>query len=138
MSAPHLPEVLVEIEEAIGPGPTAILVAARGGTEFFVPSRKSLKASHWLVELLGEDAAQRLSDHFEIHRPLLSKDDHGRGSGARVQLPLARALRRQYARQVVRDMSLNHKSLNQIALTLGVTTRQVSIFRKELRTLGEL
>jgi|SRR6478672_2635740 len=66
-----LPESLQDIYSIIGLDSTLALIAAFGGTKFYVSAKPSLK----LAELVGAEVAKKISDHF---------------GGQTVQVPLAK------------------------------------------------
>lgn len=138
-----LPGALREIVEVAGRTAALALVAARGGTEVYFPSPRNLADDHWLVALVGREAAEKLCAHFVLRRPLDrdTRDDdffEHKGAGALVELPVGAGLRRAMRRTAVRDMTKAGDSASKIALALGVSSRFVTRTRSELRAAGEI
>jgi hypothetical protein len=59
-----LPELLVEIAEVAGLDAALKIAEARGGTRTHFPARAP--DGHWLVELVGREAADKLCAHFRV------------------------------------------------------------------------
>lgn len=59
-----LPELLAEIAEVAGLEAALKIAEARGGTRTHFPGRAP--DGHWLPELVGREAANKLCDHFRI------------------------------------------------------------------------
>ncbi|MDJ0826973.1 MAG: helix-turn-helix domain-containing protein [Rhodobacter sp.] len=104
-----------EIEAVIGPVATAKLLAARGGTTIWVPSRAK---GSMLAALIGEATARQMIAAF------------GQGT---LTLPLSetrgRAARRQRALALLR----NGASLTEVALNCDVHIRTVSRWKLGLK-----
>ncbi|QFR32402.1 hypothetical protein [Ancylobacter sp. TS-1] len=60
-------DVFAEIVGVIGLPAAVKLADARGGTKITIPSRVS--ASHWLVEIIGREAADQLCAHYRTLAP---------------------------------------------------------------------
>jgi hypothetical protein len=73
---PRLSGILGEIEEAAGLAVALQLASERGGREVYIPQPGSLTAEHWLVQLVGMEAAQKVAQRI---------------GGGRVELPLGPA-----------------------------------------------
>ena len=61
---------LQQIIDVVGVDAALIIIAHHGGTRLYVPLE--LKPGHWLIEILGEEAAQKLclafggAEHFDV------------------------------------------------------------------------
>jgi hypothetical protein len=100
-----------EIADVIGVEATLKLIEAAGGGDIYVPKHSPM--GHWLRELIGGQAADKLCDHFRDRR-----------RGITLEMPLGP--RRFYA--VAREKALamrGTKSVAEVALELGVTDRSV-------------
>ncbi len=108
----HLPPKLNEIAEVAGLVAAVAIAEARGGTRVHFPARAP--DGHWLVELVGREAADKLCEHFRA-RP---------AGGSEVLIPVGP--KNFYARARRRALELRGaKPVAQIALDLGVTQRVV-------------
>jgi hypothetical protein len=70
-----LPGLLGEIAEVAGLAAALAIAERVGGTRVTIPSRAA--DDHWLVKLIGRDAADKICDHMRILSP------EGREAGAR-------------------------------------------------------
>lgn len=108
----HLPPLLNEIAEVAGVVAALQIAEARGGTRVHFPARAP--DGHWLVELVGREAADKLCVHFQVDRR----------RGNRVDVPLGP--KNFYARARRQALALrDEKSVMQIALELQVSDRVV-------------
>lgn len=108
----HLPPLLNEIADVAGVVAAVAIAEARGGTRVHFPARAP--DGHWLVELVGREAADKLCAHFQI--------DARRGN--RVDVPLGPKNFYARARRLALEMR-DEKSVTEISLELGVTDRVV-------------
>ena len=101
-----------EIADVVGDEATIALIAARGGTRVHIPAR--VDDRHWLVDVMGRDAADKLCRHFRV----------GAG-GSYIELPVG--TKKIYARAREKAFALRGtKSVEAIALALGVHRRTVT------------
>ncbi len=111
-----LPLVLEEIADVAGTEAMWALVRARGGSTIFLPRR--VTARHWLAEIVGLEAANRICAHFRSNHQ------------SRVEVPLAQATQKaERWREELRQPG----SLSQRALRMGVTERTVRNWRRRMR-----
>lgn len=75
--ASSLPAVLAEIAEVAGIEAAWALARTQGGVPIYIPAEA--EAGHWLTELVGREAAEKICRHFRVGN-----------SGARILIPLAR------------------------------------------------
>lgn len=109
------------LRQICGDGPTMQLLSAKGGTRIYVPGR--LTDDHWLIGLVGLEAAQALVKH-------LTSD----GNGCKVELPLGQHGQfGQYRRRLVAAVA-EGASDNDVARRVGVTGRTVRRERQRQRT----
>ncbi|ARE40893.1 phage-related hypothetical protein [Rhodovulum sp. P5] len=105
MTAPHLPDSLIDVAETLGLRVALRLMQEFGGRDLRIP--KSARPGHPLVKALGEEDAARLC-HFlgdaVIYIP------HGRAQGRR---------------RSVDEMSAAGRTRGEIARALGLSERHV-------------
>lgn len=77
MTASSLPTVLAEIAAVAGQEAAWALARAHGGVTVYIPHRA--KNGHWLTELVGFDAADKICQHYRVG-----------DSGIRLLIPLAK------------------------------------------------
>lgn len=111
---------LSRIREVAGDAAAVALVAARGGTEVWIPQRPDESCD--LVRIVGAAAARAIADAF--------------GSGP-LRVPTGRGLAhgRRIDPQAVATLTAAGASLNGIARRLHCTARQVSNIRRRLAGL---
>jgi DNA-binding CsgD family transcriptional regulator len=121
-----LPGLLGEIAEVTDIGVAMAIAEQVGGTRVTIPARAP--DGHWLVELVGRDAANKICDHFRT----LSPED--RETGARhVIIPrgpagcLAKAQRR-----LVKELEAG-TSAREAARRAGLSERSAWRMRARLR-----
>ena len=95
-----------ELEELLGPEGLAALSAARGGRRAYVP--RAPRDSHWLVEALGRERADRLAWRF---------------GGDRIDIPSRPPPEARNAR--IRELRALGRPLSAIAAEAGISERQV-------------
>lgn len=83
MSYSWLPPLLAEIAGVVGLDAALRLAEKKGGGRITVPARAP--DGHWLVELLGREAADKLCDHYREVGP------EGVGRGRNLDLPVGPA-----------------------------------------------
>ncbi len=71
------PNVMSEIAEVAGLPAAWEIVRAMGGREVYIPA--SVAGDHWLVELVGIAAAEKICSHYAVN-----------GSGHRLLIPMAK------------------------------------------------
>lgn len=121
-----LPEVLAEIAEVAGEAAALALASAKGGTRVYIPAR--LDTDHWLVEVAGLAAAQKICKHFAV--------DHVRGQDIEIPLYVGgtfRQLLRKVAQRIHELDQDDDASETSIARTLGVSGRTVRRHRARHR-----
>ena len=120
MARPELPAVIAEIAEIAGPEAAWALARAKGGTRVFIPAEA--KADHWLVELVGIEAARRICAHYRI------MSGNSRMNGVWLLIPMAAAARSAERWTEALSQGL---SIAETALRMGVHERTVSRRRAE-------
>ena len=127
---------LAELESVIGADATLSLIEAKGGTNIFIPA--TITPDHWLVDLLGSDAATKLCQYFAIGS-LNSHGDTVGLRGGRYTIPNGKGrAHRLRQRQAVLTASLAGRTVTEIALHLGIHIRNVKRWRAKLRAEGLL
>ena len=118
--AAPLPQVLADIARIAGEEAARRVAGAVGGTRVYIPPVPG--PDHWLSQLVGEQAARKIADHFTAG--LL---------GARVDIPLGDAgfIASQQAK--IDAMILAGRSERDIALACGYTGRTVRRRRARLK-----
>lgn len=110
-----LPSVLQEIADVAGVEAAWALARAKGGREIFLP--KTVPARHWLVEIVGLEAAQKICSHFRGNHQM------------RVLVPMGKQpTAQQWAAALAAGMSRD-----EMAAALGVHIRTVSRHRARQR-----
>ncbi|MEJ0012811.1 MAG: helix-turn-helix domain-containing protein [Bauldia sp.] len=130
MSEPRAPAALAatrrsgslldEIAAAVGLKAALILCAEKGGTRIYVPSRAD--EGHWLVALLGRDAADRLCQHFATAV-----------GGMHVKVPNGPRGTLAEARATILKMIAENRTIREIARASGYTERSVERLKRRLR-----
>lgn len=95
-----------ELAELLGEQGLAALCAARGGRRAYIPC--SIGPGHWLAELLGPEAAERVAFHY---------------GGCRIDVPLRPPPADRDAR--ICELRAAGESVAAIAAETGVSRRQV-------------
>ena len=112
-----LPGILAELAEVAGAEAAWALVAAKGGTTVYIP--RAVPADHWLVEVVGREAAAKICKHFaSLH------------AGTHIQLPTTRV--DQQRRRLIRALEAG-ASASQAALEAGMHERSAYRNRKRLK-----
>lgn len=123
MSYSWLPPLLNEIADVAGFEAALALADARGGSRVTIPAK--LKPDHWLNEVVGPQAAEKLCAHFRVGLD--------RQTGAQLDIPLGpksplNALL--YANQRrIDEMLLAGLRPDEIARTLKV--HRTTVFRRQ-------
>lgn len=73
----HLPLIMQDIAAVAGIDAAWDMVRAFGGRMVYIPGR--IENAEWLIEIVGEDAAEKIINHFTT-----------RQAGARILIPLAK------------------------------------------------
>ena len=119
-----LPALLAEIAEVAGIDAALAIARAKGGHEVFVVAK--LRPDNWLVQAVGMEKAQLLSEHFCSGR-----------ARQKLTIPLGPAgsylAERQRRARSMADALSSGASANQIAQAAGVTNRSARRFRAKLR-----
>jgi len=105
-----LPLVLEEIADVAGVEAMWALVRAKGGTVVFIPPKAQHR--HWLTEIVGYEAAQKICGHFRSNHQ------------SKVKIPIARAelMEARWAEVLARP----ELSINDTALIMQVDVSTVS------------
>lgn len=117
MVEPGLPMVLAEIAEVAGIDAAWAIARARGGQEITLPVRPGKR--HWLSELVGQEAAEKICTYFRADHRL------------RILIPMGSALRK---RQHFNEVLASGASVHRAASELGVHRR--TIFRHRAKRRG--
>lgn len=117
-----LPPLMLELAEVIGFDATWTLVRAKGGQRVFIPS--SVDAGHWLCQLVGLEAGQKLAEHLR-----------GGRSGCELTIPLARTYQ---SRRALAEALGEGASANEAAAAAGVHIRTAYRHRKRLKNTNQL
>lgn len=118
----HMPEVLAEIAEVAGAEAAWELAGAVGGTYIHITSRR-MPDGHWLVELLGREAADKISEHFA-------------GDNARVRLLIPMARNTQRRQRLVKALEAG-MTASEAALSSGMHVRTAHRARRRLRRIPD-
>ena len=121
-----LPGVLAEIAEVAGTDAALAIAESRGGTDAYIPADAS--DDHWLVQLVGRQAADLICRHFAFEAPDVARH------GVMVTLPMGRLNYVRMDQMIVEGRS----SAAAIARACGVTSRTVFRRRAALRKIGEI
>jgi Homeodomain-like domain len=119
-----LPGILQEIADIIGTAGALQIASRYGGTRVYFPA-SSFIGKHWLVECVGQEAADKLCDHFAVD-----------GRGQRIDIPLFGGTYRQLTRSIaerVHKLHVDDASSTEIARRLGITQRTVHRHRARYR-----
>jgi hypothetical protein len=124
----HLPALLKEIAEVAGLDAALAVAQAKGGITARFGSR--LAPENWLVEAVGMEKAQLLSDHFTSGRGRIEFDIPlgPTGSIKRDMLARAEAMRK--------ALESGHKTTH-TARHLGITRRSVQRFNAKCATVKD-
>lgn len=121
-----LPKLLEEIRIVAGLSAALKIAHEKGGGRISMPAK--LKDGHWLVELLGREAAEKLAFHFTS----------GRGS-VELEIPLGPAGTIAKARRTMGKMIEDGEASDDaIARATGMSRRTVLRKKKVLKGQGEL
>jgi hypothetical protein len=121
--AAPLPDALSDIALIAGEAAARSVAGAVGGTRVYIPPRP--EADHWLVQLVGSDAAQRIADHFT-----------GGFGGIRIEIPLADTGFIAQAQARADAMIRAGRSERDIARACGYTIRTIRRRRAALKRAG--
>lgn len=115
----YLPPTLAEIARVAGLKAALALAQEQGGSKVYIPRRAP--DSHWLVEIVGREAADRISELF---------------GDQRVVIPLGPE--RYYARaaRVAAQKLAEGKSLDAVRREVGVHVRTVSRIKARMKGGG--
>lgn len=122
-----LPGLLGEIAEVAGLSAALTIAETVGGTRVSIPARAT--DSHWLVETVGREAADKICNHFRTLSP------EGREAGARhVIIPRGPAGCLAKARTRLAKELENGTSAREAARRAGLSERAAFRMRAKLRT----
>lgn len=124
---PVRPTLIEDISDLIGEEAMRAVWKAVGGTRAYIPAR--VRPTHWLVQLIGLEAAGKLCRHYayHTHRKVTGKHDHhGKMgmSGVVLEFPV-------FPRD--NDKTITEMSSRKAALKLGISQRTVHRRRTKLR-----
>jgi len=111
-----LPPLLNEIADVIGTSATLTLAHDRGGSRIYIPAK--VTPDHWLVDLIGLDAAEKLADHYAVN-----------GGGQTVDLPVGPSSSAEQVRKRVDELLRENVSADEIARTVKV--HRTTVFRRK-------
>lgn len=114
----ELPEIVATIADAAGMDAAWTIVRAKGGQQVFIPARPN--QGHWLVKLVGMEAAQAICQRLSVNN---RGDSH--------IIPLASKARRAEAYRHAVEAG---QPPNQVAAALGVHRR--TVFRNIAKVKG--
>lgn len=114
-----LPELLLEIAEIAGLDAALTLADQRGGNRVYFP--REAGPAHWLTQMLGQEAADALCDHF------------GSPSGIELELPRGPVLTRAQRQARVQRMISQGLNSSEITRRTGCTRRTVKRNRAAIR-----
>lgn len=117
---PPLPQVVQELIDIAGADAAWAIVRAWGGRNVYFPP--NVQPDHWLVQLVGLDAADALCRHYR------DSTVEGGHLGRRVLIPLASRAQEEEAWREALDPKTN-LSLRDTAQMMGVHERTVSYRR---------
>jgi hypothetical protein len=113
----YLPPTLAEIARVAGLPAALQLMHTHGGVRVGIPKRAP--DGHWLVELVGREAADRLGAHF---------------AGGRVLIPLGEKGYLSRRRRLAAERLAEGQSLDAVALATDMHVRTVSRVKARLRS----
>lgn len=119
-----LPAVLADIAEVAGLEAARAVAVAKGGQTVYIPHKA--RPGHWLTDLVGMAAAQRICAHYS------STSGGGRTTGQRLLVPMANV---RTGELMVRAIEAGGKN-NAVAATTGKHERTVRRYRSRLRSGG--
>ncbi|WP_086619242.1 hypothetical protein [Erythrobacter tepidarius] len=122
--ADPLPQVLADIARIAGEEAARRVAGAVGGTRVYIPPHPG--PDHWLSQLVGQEAARRIGEHFTAGL-----------AGARVDIPLGETgfIASQQAR--IDAMIMAGRSDRDIALACRYTERGVRKRRARLKAMRD-
>lgn len=115
-----LPALMVEAAEVAGLDAAVLLFAARGGNRVYIPARAG--DDHWLVVLVGRDAADRLIRHWSTD-----------GAGIELELPRGPTGARADLWRRLHQMIREERTSTEITRALGISRDMVKHHRAKLR-----
>lgn len=113
----HLPGVMQEIVEVAGIKAAWEIVRTCGGRPISIPHE--IKETHWLVDLVGMEAAQKISKHFTAGWKRIS-----------IQIPLARDAERRL--RLIKALESGMSATDAAAVS-GVHVRTAYRTRKKIK-----
>jgi hypothetical protein len=109
-----LPNVLQEIAGLVGVAGAIAIAERRGGTRVYFPTTTGGSDTHWLVECVGQEGADRLCSHFAVD-----------GRGQRVEIPLCSGGTFRRLARAIHQLDQDGASSAEIVRQVGVTQRTV-------------
>ena len=116
MSYSWLPPLLNEIADVAGVEAALALADARGGSRVSIPAKAA--DTHWLVETLGRDSADKICEHF--------RSGYG---GSVIDLPVGPSSSANATRKKVDQMIRDGVSADKIAQITRV--HRTTVFRRK-------
>ncbi|MBY6244182.1 helix-turn-helix domain-containing protein [Methylosinus sp. Sm6] len=120
----YLPGLLREIADVAGLPAALAIAEEKGGARVHFPARAS--EAHWLVRLIGREAADKLCEHFRTAQ-----------GGARELVPLGPRNFYAQARRKAARLAEEGCSREEVARRLGVHIRTVQRYRARGRDEGD-
>jgi len=120
----NLPLIIAEIERVAGRDAALALSLAKGGQTVYIP--REAKAGHWLVDVVGLEAAAKICEHYRVAN-----------TGARLLIPIAKLA--QQRRTMIEALEAGAPA-NKAAAKSGMHERSAFRARRRLRkkSQGEL
>lgn len=123
-----LPEFLQYIADLVGREAALKLAeACGGGDRVYIPAPEALKEGHWLVKIIGMEAAMIVAKDFAVLSP------KGRISGGRVLIPLGPLSARDKLHQQILEAAASGLSNETIARKFKVDVTTVRRIRRRRR-----
>lgn len=116
-----LPALMIEAAEVAGLAAAVALFAARGGNRVYIPAKAG--DDHWLVQLVGRDAADRMIRHWSTD-----------GAGIELELPRGPTGARADLWRRLHQMIREQRSSSEITRALGISRDMVKHHRAKLRS----
>jgi hypothetical protein len=126
-----LPPLLCEIAEVAGIPAAIALAQARGGNRVYVPTPGQLSEEHWLVRIVGREAALKICLHFSPgHHVALELPLGPTGSRADLWRRLARLIEEGAPSGVItRRLGISRRTLGRHRARIGLRDeRQADLF----------
>ncbi len=125
---PFLPPILDDIAEAAGVQAALLLMREYGGREVYIPLRAP--DGHWLVNLVGREAADRICALFATR---IDADREKSRHGERIVIPIADSGARGGAKRAAFAMLSKNIPANEVARAAGVCNRTVWNYKARVK-----